>query len=229
MRMFANRAEAGRALLPMLRPYVDAGHTLVLALPRGGVPVAAEIANAINVPLDVFIVRKLGAPTQPEFALGAIASGGAVVINPDARNFYQDLDTVLAPVIAAEKMELERREQLYRRDQSPLDVGGKIVMVIDDGAATGATMRAAIRALHQMGAASVIAGVPVCAREAYADLSKEADRVACIIQPEPFIAVGRWYHDFNQTSDGEVCELLARARARRPLAARLQAEHIGSR
>lgn len=217
MKMFADRADAGQALTSLLRPYIDPGHTLVLALPRGGVPVAYEVADALSLPLDVFIVRKLGAPQQPEFALGALASGDTVVINPEALTFYDDIDAVLKPIIARERIELQRREQLYRHDLPPLDVAGQIVIVVDDGVATGSTMLAALRALHQMHVTAVIAAIPVCAREARIELAKEADRVVCIMEPEPFIAVGRWYRYFDQTSDEEVCALLARARQRQSL------------
>jgi putative phosphoribosyl transferase len=229
MRMFASRAEGGRALVPLLRPYVDQNKTLVLALPRGGVPVAYQVANELHLPLDVFIVRKLGAPQQPEFALGAIASGGTIVINPEARNYYDDVSALLRPVIAEQKQELERREQLYRHAQPPLDIRDYVVMVIDDGAATGATMRAAVRALRQMGAAAIIVGLPVCAREARDTIAAEADRAACVETPEPFYAVGRWYQVFDQTSDTEVCELLAAARSRQSMTERLKEAHIGSR
>lgn len=214
MSLFTNRAAAGRALVPLLRPYVDASQTIVLALPRGGVPVAYEVATQLKLPLDVLNVRKLGAPEQDEFALGAIATGGTIVINPEARADYADIDGVLKPIIAAQARELERREQRYRGNQAALNVKDHIVMVIDDGAATGATMRSAVRALHQMGAAAVIAALPVCSREAQEDLMKEADRVVCIATPAPYFSVGRWYHVFDQTSDLEVCELLTAARSR---------------
>lgn len=228
-RMFVNRAEAGRTLIPLLRPYVDANHTIVLALPRGGVPVAYEVAHALRTPLDVFSVRKLAAPDQPEFALGAIASSGTVVVNPEARRLYKNVDAVLAPVMAAERIELERRERLYRRDRPALDVHDKIVIAIDDGAATGATMLAAVRALRNLGPAAIIVGLPVCAREAHRELTHEADRVACVAQPEPFIAVGRWYNEFDQTPDEQVCELLARNRTDESLQQRIADAHIGSR
>jgi putative phosphoribosyl transferase len=208
MHIFVDRQDAGRQLAARLR-HLDAQlQTIVLALPRGGVPVAAEIANALHLPLDVLVVRKLGAPGQPELAMGAIASGGAVVMNPDVRAYFSDQEELIDAITKREQQELQRREQLYRGKRPLLSVKDCIAIVVDDGAATGATMRAAVQALRTLQAQQVIVALPVCSVEAEQMLRKEADVVVCLETPRAFYAVGQWYQDFGQTSDEEVRRLL---------------------
>jgi putative phosphoribosyl transferase len=208
---YQNRTDAGRRLAAQLREYADRPDVIVLALPRGGVPVAYEVARALHVPLDVFIVRKLGLPSHPELAMGAIASGGIRVIDQAALRRFGVTDEQLAAVAAAEERELERRERQYR-DGLPLpDVTGKTVILIDDGLATGATMAAAAAALKAQGPAKLVVAVPVSAPETCDAFREIVDEVVCGATPEPFYAVGLWYEDFSQTSDDEVHDLLARA------------------
>ena len=207
-RRFRNRAEAGRALATLLRHRAGDPRVLVLGLPRGGVPVAREIASALGAPLDVFIVRKLGVPGHEELALGAIASGGTIVLNDDVVRGLRLSDDVIRAVAAEEARELERRERAYRGDRAPLDPTGRIVIIVDDGLATGATMRAAVRALRDRGAARLIVAVPVAAPQTCADFQTEVDEIVCAMTPEPFDAVGLWYEDFSQTTDAEVQEIL---------------------
>jgi putative phosphoribosyl transferase len=208
---YADRAEAGRRLAPEVVRALgsDAPPPLVLGLPRGGVPVAAAVADALGAPLDVLLVRKLGVPGHAELAFGAIASGGARVLNPDvlatARVGEEDIDAV----IAAEERELDRRERAYRGDHPPPETRGRIVVVVDDGLATGATMRAAVLALRTLDAARVIAAAPVGSDEACALLVDEADAVACPLVPRRFGAVGRWYADFAEVDDTDVRRALA--------------------
>jgi putative phosphoribosyl transferase len=209
--MFAVRTEAGQELARKLTEYADRPDVLVLALPRGGVPVAFEVARALHVPLDVFLVRKLGLPGHEEFAMGAIASGGVRVLNEDLVRALRIPENVIEAVAAAEKRELERRERLYRGDRSPPDVRGRTVILVDDGLATGSTMRAAVLALRQQGVARIVVAVPVGAPETCAEFEREADEVICARTPEPFYAVGLWYGDFSQTTDEEVHDLLERA------------------
>src|SRR5205823_8489770 len=175
------------------------------------IPVAHEVARALHAPLDVFVVRKLGVPGYPELAMGAIASGGVRVLNEDVVTGLGIPEDVIEAVAADEEAELRRREQAYREGRPPLEVRGKKVILIDDGLATGATMRAAVQALRQLGPAEVIVAVPVGAPEACGELQQEADRAICAVTPEPFLAVGYWYGDFSQTTDEEVQELLAQA------------------
>jgi putative phosphoribosyl transferase len=207
---FHDRSEAGqllgRAVGERLR---DRSDLIVLALPRGGVPVGYEVARALQVPLDVFIVRKLGVPGHEELAMGAIASGGVRVINEDVLRHVPVSKNAIEAVSARELVELGRRERIYRGSKPPLDVGGRTVVVVDDGLATGSTMRAAVRALRQMHAEAIIVAVPVAAREACEDLRREVDDIICLRMPEPFEAVGLWYQDFTQTTDEEVHALLA--------------------
>jgi putative phosphoribosyl transferase len=207
---FHNRAQAGqllgRAVDERLR---ERSNLIVLALPRGGVPVGYEVARALQVPLDVFIVRKLGVPGHEELAMGAIASGGVRVLNDDVLRHIPCSKSAIDAVSAREQVELERRERLYRGSKSPLDVSGRTVVVVDDGLATGSTMRAAVRALRQMHAETIIVAVPVAPRETCEDLRREVDDVICLRMPEPFEAVGLWYEDFTQTTDEEVHTLLA--------------------
>jgi predicted phosphoribosyltransferase len=207
-RRFRDRAEAGRALATLLRHHAGDPRVLVLALPRGGVPVAREIAAALGAPLDVFIVRKLGVPGHEELALGAIATGKTLVLNDDVVRALRITGNVIDAVAAQEARELERREHTYRGDRPPIDPKGRIVIVVDDGLATGATMRAAVRALRDRGAERLIIAVPVAAPQTCDDFRTEVDEIVCAMTPEPFEAVGLWYQDFSQTTDEEVQEIL---------------------
>lgn len=189
--------------------YSDRLDVIVLALPRGGVPVAFEVARALRVPLDVFIVRKLGVPGHEELAMGAIAGGGVRVINRAVVNPMQIPPDVVDQVAERELEELRRRETLYREDRPPLELRGRTVILVDDGLATGSTMRAAVAAVRQLQAARIVVAVPVASVETYAEFASEVDEVICPLTPENFHAVGQWYADFSQTSDEEVRELLA--------------------
>jgi predicted phosphoribosyltransferase len=210
--LFADRTEAGQELARRLTAYADRPDVLVLALPRGGVPVAFEVAKALHVPLDVFLVRKLGLPGHKEFAMGAIASGGVPVLNEDVVGALDIPENVIQAVVAAEKRELERQEEIYRGDRPPPDVRGRTAILVDDGLATGSTMRAAVQALRDQGAARIVVAVPIGAPETCAEFEHEADDVICARTPEPFYAVGIWYDDFSQTTDEEVHDLLERAK-----------------
>jgi predicted phosphoribosyltransferase len=209
--LFRDREEAGRLVAGKLAKYAEHADVLVLGLPRGGVPVAFEAARALRVPLDVFLVRKLGLPGHEEFSMGAIASGGVRVLNEDAVRELRIADEVVDKVAECEQLELERRERIYRGDRPAPDVGGRTVILIDDGLATGSTMRAAVTALRRLGPAHIVVAVPVGSREVCAELKDESDEVVCAVTPDPFYAVGLWYEDFSQTTDEEVCALLARA------------------
>jgi putative phosphoribosyl transferase len=212
MGQFENRVSAGRALAKKLEAYANRSDVIVLALPRGGVPVAYEVARALNVPLDVFLVRKLGIPGYEELAMGAIATGGVLVVNEDVVSFLNIPDEVLDYVAAKEDRELERREWLYRGAAKPLNVNGRTVIIVDDGLATGSTMRAAVKAL-KLGPARIIVAAPVAARDTCQSFKTQVDSTCvCVISPEPFYGVGRWYQDFAQTSDEEVCQLLKEAK-----------------
>jgi putative phosphoribosyl transferase len=209
--LFKDRTEAGRYLAGKLKEYAGRKDIIILALPRGGVPVAFEVATALDLPLDIFLVRKLGVPGQEELAMGAIASGGVRVLN---EQIVRDLGIpayAIAAAAAQQQHELERREILYRRDMEPLDVKGKSVILIDDGLATGASMRAAALALRQLNVKEVIVAVPVAAPETCEEFRSEVDRVVCAKTPEPFFGVGMWYENFSQTTDEEVIELLEKA------------------
>jgi predicted phosphoribosyltransferase len=208
---FQDRADAGRVLATRLSEYADRPDVLVLALPRGGVPVGYEVARALHAPLDVFLVRKLGVPGHEELAMGALASGGVRVTNQDVVRALGIPEDVLAEVSAQEAQELRRRERLYRDDRPAPDVAGRTVILVDDGLATGSTMRAAVAAMRLLGPAQVIVAVPVGAADTCAELAREADDAVCAVTPEPFLAVGMWYEDFTQTTDEEVRELLERA------------------
>jgi putative phosphoribosyl transferase len=208
---FANRTEAGEKLAMKLMAYAGRSDVLVLALPRGGVPVAYEVARALSAPLDVFLVRKLGFPGHEELAMGAIATGGVRVLNQEVMNYIDLPDDVIEAVAKREQEELERRERLYRGDRPPPEVLRRTVILVDDGLATGSTMRAAATALRQMQPAKIIVAVPVAAPETCDEFRTEVDQVVCAVTPEPFLAVGVWYSDFSQTSDEEVRELLERA------------------
>jgi predicted phosphoribosyltransferase len=212
-RPFRDRRVAGRLLGRILRErgYGDRGDVLVLALPRGGVPVAFEVASALNAPLDVFIVRKLGVPGHEELAMGAIASGGVRVLNNDVVNMLRIPMQAVDRVAAEELLELQRRERQYRGDRSPPDVAGHVVIIVDDGLATGSTMRAGATALRKLNPARIVVAVPVAARDTCEEFSHEVDDVVCAMTPESFQAVGLWYEDFDQTSDEEVSQLLRRA------------------
>jgi predicted phosphoribosyltransferase len=211
--LFRDRSEAGQCLAMELARYRDRPDVLVLALPRGGVPVAFEVACALRVPLDVFVVRKLGVPGHEELALGAIASGGLCVLNQDVVRGLSIPDEVIERVAASEQRELERREQLYRGARPPADISGKTVILVDDGLATGSTMRAAVGALRRLGPARIVVAVPTGAPQACAELREEVDEVVCAESPQPFYAVGLYYQDFSQTTDQEVRDLLERAAA----------------
>lgn len=210
--MFHDRADAGRLLGERLQAYARRPDVLVLALPRGGVPVAFEVACLLEAPLDVFVVRKLGVPGQEELAMGAIASGGVRVLNEEVVGALGFTEREIADIETLEREELERREREYRGDRPPLDVRGRVAIVVDDGLATGATMRAAVAALRHASPARIVVAVPVADPSACAALQDHADEVICAITPEPLMSVGLWYEDFSQTSDEEVRALLDRAR-----------------
>ena len=209
---FRDRTDAGRRLAAKLRDYAGRDDVLVLALPRGGVPVGAEVARALGAPLDVFLVRKLGVPGREELAMGAIASGGVRVMNPDVVDQLRIPPRWVDAVAAEEAEELARREVAYRDGRPAPDVRGKTVILVDDGLATGASMKAAVAALRRLGPAEVVVAVPVGAAETCQELGEMADAVVCAETPDPFYAVGSWYADFDQTTDEEVRELLASGR-----------------
>lgn len=206
-----NRIEAGQALAEALAPYRDVKRTLVLGLPRGGVPVAYEVARKLNVELDVMLVRKLGIPGQKEVAMGAIASGGIRVMNEDILSSLAIRQESIEEVAAEELQELERREQAFRGDRPLPSVEGRHVILVDDGVATGATMRAAIKALHKQNAERVVVAVPVAPADTVEKIRAEADEIICLATPEPFIAVGNWYETFDQVSGDEVKKQLNQA------------------
>lgn len=206
---FRDRIAAGRALAALLAEYAHRDDTIVLALPRGGVPVAREIALALAAPLDVLVVRKLGLPWQPELAAGAIAPGGVLVLNREIRAEIPELDRVLEPVMAQELQELARRETAYRHGRPPLQVRGRTVILVDDGIATGATMEAAALALRAMHVGSIVIAVPVAPPATLRRLARHADCVVCPEQPADFMAVGQYYDEFPQLTDREVVQLLA--------------------
>lgn len=208
---FRNRRAAGRALAGRLLQYAGRGDAVVLALPRGGVPVAYELATALGLPLDVFVVRKLGFPGHEEFAMGAIASGGVRVLNPEVEERLAGHERVIDAVSEREARELARREALYRAGRPPLDLRGRTAILVDDGLATGSTMLAAIMALRQLAPARIVVAVPVGASQTCEEVGRLVDEMVCATTPEPFSSVGRWYADFDQTSDAEVEELLAQA------------------
>ena len=208
---FADRQAAGRALARALGSYANREDVVVLALPRGGVPVAFEVARAIDAPLDVFVVRKLGAPGHPELAMGAIASGGVRVLNDRVVAWYHPSPEELQRITEVEMRELERREQAYRGDRERIPIEGKVAILVDDGLATGASMRAAVQAARRLTPSRVVVAVPVGAPDSCAAIADVADEVVCVLQPESFDAVGLWYDDFLQTTDEEVRTLLAQS------------------
>jgi predicted phosphoribosyltransferase len=208
---FTDRLEAGHTLARLLAGYLDARDAVVLALPRGGVPVGFEVARTLHLPLDVLVVRKLGVPGHEEYAMGAIASGGVRATNPDASVGFPA--EAVEEAAQREIRELERRERRYRGDRPALDVARRIVILVDDGMATGSTMLAAVRAVRERGPKRVVVAVPIASGEACEAMRKEADEVICALTPQPFIAVGMWYSRFDQTTDEEVRRLLDLAAA----------------
>ena len=206
--LFRDRIDAGHKLAAKLGAYAHRDDVIVLALPRGGVPVAAEVAKVLDVPLDIFLVRKLGVPGQEELALGAIASGNIRVLNERLVRQLRIGRDLIENIAQREQRELARREQTYREGRPPLDVKGKTVIMIDDGLATGASMRAAIEALRQKEPTRIVAAVPAASRDVCEEFSAIVDEMICAETPEPFYAVGVWYDDFSQTSDEEVRSLL---------------------
>jgi predicted phosphoribosyltransferase len=210
-RVFRNRTEAGRLLAEQLRAYAFQPNVLVLALPRGGVPVAYEVAQALGAPLDVFMVRKLGVPGHEELAMGAIASGGICVLNDDVVEALRIPQNVIEAVAARELRELDRRERAYRRSRPAPDIRGRTIILVDDGLATGSTMRAAVVALRRLEPARIVVAVPTAAPTTCEEFRHEADECICEITPDPFYAVGLWYQDFSQTTDKEVRDLLEKS------------------
>jgi putative phosphoribosyl transferase len=209
-RRFRDRAEAGRQLAEQLHEYAGRNDVVVLGLPRGGVPVAFEVARALGAPLDVFLVRKLGVPGHEELAMGAVASGGVRVLNEELVRRLGLSAQELDEVVAREEAELERREEAYRGGRPRPDLRGKVGILVDDGLATGATMRAAVEALRREGPAKLMVAVPTGAEESCEDLRPLVDELVCLTTPQPFYAVGLWYDDFTPTTDDEVRELLTR-------------------
>ena len=211
VRGFRDRTDAGRALAGMLSAYANRPDVLVLALPRGGVPVGFEVAQALKAPLDVFLVRKLGLPGQKELAMGAIATGGVRVVNDEVVRLLSVPEAVIDRVAAEEQQELARREALYRGDRPPPDVTARTVILVDDGLATGSTMRAAAAAVRQQHPARLVIAVPVAAPSTCQELGREVDEIVCALTPEPFYAVGLWYEDFSETTDDQIRDLLQHA------------------
>jgi predicted phosphoribosyltransferase len=218
--IFHHRAEAGALLAEKLSDYAGRSDVVVFGLPRGGVPVAFEVARHLQAPLDVFLVRKLGVPGYEELAMGALATGGIRVLNEDVVRALGISEDVIESVAAKEQDELERRERVYRGKRPPLDVAGCIVILVDDGLATGSTMRAAAAALRRQGPTRIIIAVPIGAQQSCTEMRAEVDEIVCLRTPEPFHAVGLWYENFSQTTDQEVRELLHRAEEEHALASR---------
>jgi len=213
---FTDRIDAGRQLAARLASFADRDDVIILALPRGGVPVAFEIAQALHLPVDIFLVRKLGVPGHRELAMGAIATGGVRVLNDDVVRSLQIPSRAIDAVAEEEQRELERRERAYRGNRAAPTVAGRTVIIVDDGLATGSTMRAAVAALRQQAPERIVVAVPVAPPSTCTELRAEADEVVCLATPEPFSAVGLWYRDFSETSDAEVRDLLARAMPGQP-------------
>ena len=209
---FRNRREAGRLLAKKLSKYARRPDVLVLALPRGGVPVGYEVAHALQVPLDVFVVRKLGVPGHEELAMGALASGGVRVLNRDVIEGLSIPEEAIEAVTARERRELERRERAYRGDRPAPDVQGRTIILADDGIATGSTMRAAVVALYQLDAARIVIATPTAALSTAGKMRPEVDEFVAVMTPADFAGVGQWYEDFSQTTDKEVRDLLVKAR-----------------
>jgi putative phosphoribosyl transferase len=210
-RPFRNREQAGHALAERLKAYANRSDVVVLALPRGGLPIGVEVAAALRVPLDVFVVRKLGTPGQPELAMGAIASGGVRVLNDDVLKVLNLTSDAVDRVARAEQQELERRERLYRGDRPLPALADRVVILVDDGLATGSTMRAAVKAVRQHRPGKVVVAVPAGAAETCEEFRQEVDEIVCIIAPASFQAVGSWYEEFPQISDREVRDLLEKS------------------
>jgi predicted phosphoribosyltransferase len=208
---FRNRREAGARVARALAAYAGRPDVIVLGLPRGGVPVASEVALALGAPLDVFLVRKLGVPFERELAMGAIATGGVRVLNTGIVDALAIPAQAIDAIAREEEAELARREREYRGDRPARDVRGKVVILVDDGLATGATMRAAVTALRRLAPSRIVTAVPTASAEACADMIEVADEVVCAETPEPFVAVGAWYDDFSETTDDDVRRLLADA------------------
>jgi putative phosphoribosyl transferase len=209
--VYADRREAGAVLAAELSKYRGRGDVVVLALPRGGVPVGYEVARALEAPLDVFVVRKLGAPGHRELAMGAIASGGVRVLNRDVIGWYGISPAAIEATAREELGELERRERAYREGRESVEVKDRVVLLVDDGLATGSTMKAAVQAIRQRGPTSIVVAVPVGAPQTCSELQGLADEIVCARTPDDFAAVGQWYADFSQTEDAEVRELLREA------------------
>jgi putative phosphoribosyl transferase len=209
--IFRNREEAGQRLASRLKKYANRDDVIVLGVPRGGIPVAFEVATTLNVPLDIFVLRKLGVPGHEELAFGAVGSGGTRVLNRSVLEQIGISDRDIASVTRMEREELERRERLYRGNRPPLDVQSQTVILVDDGIATGASLMAAIQALRRMKPAAIVLATPVAPSSTYDRLRREVDEVVCVDMPEPFYGVGQFYLDFSQVSDEEVIELLDRA------------------
>lgn len=216
---FKDRREAGKLLAKKLISFKGLKDTVVIALPRGGVPVAYEVAETLGLPLDVLIVRKLGAPGREEYAFGSLATGGICFLDDVIVRSLNIPDEVISRIIDRERSELQRREFLYRAGRPPIDVRDRIVIIVDDGLATGSTMRAAVKAIKKMGCKTIVVAVPVCAPSTCDELQRDVDVwCVCVYAPEPFYAVGLWYGNFEQTSDEEVVRLLSMAKADRALA-----------
>lgn len=213
MALFEDRVDAGKKLAKELSKYANRSDVLILALPRGGVPVAFEVAKELNVKMDVFIVRKLGVPGNEELAMGAISSDNVLVLNEDIVKSFQIPERVINMVAENELKELKRRERTYRGDRPKPEISGSTVILIDDGLATGATMRAAASAIKTKNPAKIVVAVPTGASDTCEIFKKEVDEVICMATPEPFYGVGAWYGNFSQTTDEDVCELLDKARA----------------
>ncbi|MEA5594045.1 phosphoribosyltransferase [Rivularia sp. UHCC 0363] len=208
---FRNRTEAGQLLAQKLKAYTNCSDVIVLALPRGGVPVGFEIAKALNVPFDVCVVRKLGVPHHPELAMGAIAANGVRVLNYDILNEWNISDRIIDKVSAKELQELQRREYSYRENRPPLNVRNRTVILVDDGIATGSTIRAVIALMRQQKPKEIIVAVPVAPCSVCKELQAEVDKLVCLKIPEPFHAVGLWYENFSQTSDDQVHQILKKS------------------
>jgi len=215
--IYQDRREAGKLLARSLERFAGRADIVVLALPRGGVPVGLEVAEALGAPLDVFIVRKLGVPGHEEYGMGAVASGGVIVLNEEATRSLGIPASMIEAVAAREQKEIVRRDRLYRGTRPPLDVRDKTIIIVDDGLATGSTMRAAVEALRNRSPKRIVVAVPVGAASTCRQLREVADEVICPSTPEPFEAVGLWYANFEQTSDAEVRDLLDRSASRRPV------------
>jgi predicted phosphoribosyltransferase len=211
MQIFKNRMDAGRKLAGELSEYANRKDVILLALPRGGVPVAYEIAKQLKVPMDIFLIRKLGVPGNEELAMGAIDSEDVRVLNQDIIRSFGISDRMIAKVAADERRELHRRERLYRGDRKRLEIKGRTVILIDDGLATGATMLAAIKALRSKNPSNIVIAVPVASLDTCRAFEKEVDDIICGATPEPFYGVGAWYEDFRQVTDEEVCDMLEKS------------------